>query len=288
MKIPKLFRIASVIPALAICGCEKQDEQREQLSESTTQPEQAQEVTPHFAELYEEAKKPMTDTSEAPEDGYFRGYLWVREAEKANDKEQSILGLQKALESFQSVKDRYPEWKSSMVGNRIQLTTQSIAQLQQLELHKFNRIEESINVWIYSDTAMIALDVIHYPSYSHLPDKDQAHFYSLLNDRIRKLLRENNQNFMFLKTDGSLSGFGQTCGLVYLKDGTTLQEVLIREGFARFDRRWKDSGRFAPEGAIARIEAVEKRLLAADNEAKKGMRGYWSIGSFGAPGELPD
>ena len=147
-----------------------------------------------------------------------------------------------------------------------------------IELHKLIRIQESNHVWIYSDQNEIALDVIHYPRYTHLPKEEQITFYSSLNARLRELLSEDNRKFMFLLTNNGHAGPGQTCGIVFLKDGTTLQEVLIREGFARFDRNWKESGKpTQTKGAVALVGALEKKLLAADNAAKNGMHGYWKI-----------
>ncbi len=127
MKTPKPLRIASVIAALAFIGCEKYDEQQKTTSTTTDQQDLASDV----AELTEAAKEPSTGKLEAPEEGYFKAYLLVCEAEKNSDKEQSILSFQKALASFQSVKNRYPEWKTNMVDNRIELTKQSLAKLQQ-------------------------------------------------------------------------------------------------------------------------------------------------------------
>ena len=74
--------------------------------------------------LEEQEKQKQFDD---PADGYFRGFLLLEEAGKTTDKKESIRLLQEADGYFQAVKSRFPNWKTSMVGNRIQQTQELLA-----------------------------------------------------------------------------------------------------------------------------------------------------------------
>jgi negative regulator of sigma E activity len=57
-----------------------------------------------------------------PQDGYFKAYRKVKEAEKAKTPDQAVLCYREALACFQSVQTRFPDWKTSMVDARIKTT----------------------------------------------------------------------------------------------------------------------------------------------------------------------
>ena len=64
-----------------------------------------------------------------PSDGYFHGYLLVRDSDRMPRPEDSIRLLQAANSYFQEVKSRFPNWKAELVNARIQKTQDAIAEL---------------------------------------------------------------------------------------------------------------------------------------------------------------
>jgi hypothetical protein len=123
MKTIQIIIIASVFLIVAGIGCKQQ----EQSADTAALPDNS------VAELVSEDSEPDPITPppdfEDPVDGYFAAYLLVREAEKSEVQEKSIRSYREALGYFNAVKEKFPDWKTAMVDNRIELTTKNLALL---------------------------------------------------------------------------------------------------------------------------------------------------------------
>ena len=62
---------------------------------------------------------------------YYSGWLLSREAEKSDDRKHALQKYQESLDCFQTIKTKFPEWKSELVNDRIMMTTYRIANLKQ-------------------------------------------------------------------------------------------------------------------------------------------------------------
>jgi hypothetical protein len=90
------------------------------------QPQKKQEA-PVVIETKKTEQKSDTEASDEPSDQYYRAYLLTREAEREVDRDQALQKLQKALDEFQAIKIKFPDWKPKMVDGRIELMHQMIA-----------------------------------------------------------------------------------------------------------------------------------------------------------------
>ena len=89
-------------------------------------PQKKQEV-PVVIETKKTEQKTDAVPSEEPSDLYYQAYLLTREAEREEDRDQALQKLQKALDEFQAIKTKFPDWKPKMVEGRIELMQQMIA-----------------------------------------------------------------------------------------------------------------------------------------------------------------
>ena len=81
-----------------------------------------------------QAPPPVASAQFDPSDVYFQGYLATRAAEELEAKGDFIGALnklQKANQLFGAVRQYYPTWKESMVGGRMEKTTEMVARVRQ-------------------------------------------------------------------------------------------------------------------------------------------------------------
>lgn len=112
MNITNSQRMILVCFSLVLIGCD---------------PPQKQKEVPVVIETKKTEQKTDTVPSEDPSNLYYQAYLLTREAEREVDRDQALQKLQKALNEFQTIKTKFPDWKPKMVEARIELMQQMIA-----------------------------------------------------------------------------------------------------------------------------------------------------------------
>ena len=145
--------------------------------------------------------------------------------------------------------------------------------------YRFDSLNQS-HLWIHarlvnapaSIEAAIQLEGVQYPLPAG-PWTERAR--RCATEPIAKAIREEltaGDPFRFVPTSWVYAGLGQIGGVVYLRNGHTLQDVLLRKGLARVRR-----GRARPAGLTAELEpSLIRYWLACENEARNHKRGFWS------------
>lgn len=121
MKPIALRQIFCLSLIIALNGCQKRvDEPSPKVSQEMKQvakPEEQKDHTP-------------ANEAEDPADQYYVAWLLSREAENAVDPEEKLRKFEKSLDQFQAIKAKFPDWKTKMVNDRIQITMQQVARLK--------------------------------------------------------------------------------------------------------------------------------------------------------------
>ncbi len=113
MKVSSAYILVGL---LAIAGCEKSEEEQAKFKSFVPFKDSVSEIEP---------SKDFKDASA----GYFRGYVLLQKAAKAEDQRDALVFYKQAYADFSGVKEKYPEWKTGMVENRIEMTREEIEKL---------------------------------------------------------------------------------------------------------------------------------------------------------------
>lgn len=119
-----LFVVLYISLPITFNGCKRQEHAAEPVKKTPPKVSQIQESK------VAEANTPSKITEDAA-DLYYNGWLLSREAEKTDDRHHALQKFQESLDCFQTVKTKFPEWKSKMVDDRVIMTTQRITVLKQ-------------------------------------------------------------------------------------------------------------------------------------------------------------
>ena len=144
--------------------------------------------------------------------------------------------------------------------------------------------------WVISDRGLLALDGLKWP---HFPltmnEAEKKLRMAPIKNRIREVIQENGSEFNFLWTEHGYAGPKQAGGIFLLSEGETVQEILLKEGLARFNRNWRE-GRVVDEQpgfrdlksnrvqnrGLDEMKRREAEWLRLDQAARLQKAGYWS------------